>query len=112
MPNPIVPEQAAALPPVEPSPHDRWSGFTWFWLAWAASFAVVEAIALQQDKSRLDRTKRTLSSNTRTAFGWDSISGRAVDVPWGRVRRTAFVCLAAWFPEHVRQLGRHHNLEV
>jgi hypothetical protein len=107
-----VPEQAAALPPVPPSPSDRWSWFTAFWLGWAVAGAVVEAIALAQDKAEVDRVKRTLSSNTRTLFGWDSISGRPIEVRWGRLRRTAFVCLAAWFPEHVRQLGRTHNLEV
>jgi hypothetical protein len=76
------------------------------WLAWAISAAAVEAFALYRDKQEQDRVKRTLSSNTRTAFGWDSITGQPLDVRFGRTRRTAFICLAAWFPQHVQQLGR------
>ena len=73
---------------------------------------MVEAVALREDAKTRDRVKRTLSSNTRTLFGWDSVSGRPLTVAGGRIRRLAFICLAAWFPEHVRQLGRGHDLEV
>jgi hypothetical protein len=110
--NPIVPEQAAASPPVPKSRFDRYSPYTAFWLVWAVSAAVVEALALYQDKQKVDRIKRTLSSNTRTAFGWDSITGRPLEVRFGKLRRVAFICLAAWFPQHVQQLGRTQGHSV
>jgi hypothetical protein len=110
--NPLVPEQAAASPPVPKSRADRYGAFTVFWLAWALSAAAVEALALYRDKQETDRVKRTLSSNTRTAFGWDSITGRPLDVPFGKLRRVAFICLVAWFPQHVQQLGRTQGHSV
>jgi hypothetical protein len=112
MTNPIVPPQAAAQPPIPKSRADRYGAFTVYWLAWAISAALVEALALYRDKQEQDRVKRTLSSNTRTAFGWDSITGQPLDVPWGKLRRTAFICLAAWFPQHVQQLGRTQGHSV
>jgi hypothetical protein len=112
MPNPLVPEQAAAQPPIPKNRHDRYSPYTAFWLTWAISAAAVEAVALYQDKQQTDRTKRTLSSNTRTAFGWDSITGQPLNVKYGKLRRVAFICLAAWFPQHVQQLGRTQGHSV
>jgi cyanate permease len=112
MTNPIVPEQAAAQPPVPKSRLDRYGAFTAFWCAWAIAAALVEALAIYRDKQEQDRVKRTLSSNTRTAFGWDSITGKPLAVQWGRTRRTAFICLVAWFPAHVQQLGRSQGHSV
>jgi hypothetical protein len=86
----------------EPDPRDRWSWFTWFWLAWAAAFGIVEAIALAQDRKHHDRVKRTLSSNTRRLTGWDSVSGQPIEVRWGRPRRASFIMAMAWFNEHIK----------
>jgi hypothetical protein len=105
MPNPIVPEAAAAAPEVAPSPQDRWSSYSWFWAGWVAAAAVVETRAIWQDARIIDRVKRTLSSNTRTAFAWDSITGQPLDVPFGRLRRAAFIMLCAWFVEHIKRNG-------
>lgn len=88
--------------PVEPDPRDRWSWFTWFWLAWAGAFAVVEAVAIRRDGQTQDRVKRTLSSNTRTLTGWDSVSGQPVEVRYGRLRRASFIMAMAWFNEHIK----------
>ena len=107
--NPIVPEAAAAAPEVRKDPRDRWSWYSWFWLAWAVAFGVVEAAAIWQDRGNPDRVKRTLSSNTRTVFAWDSISGNPLDVPYGRIRRSAFIMLCAWFVEHIKRNGGTHE---
>ena len=110
--NPIVPEVQAAKPAVPKDPADRYSIFTKIWIGIAVATTVTEVIALQQDKRNPDRVKRTLSSNTRTLFAWDSITGRPLEVRYGRLRRTAFICLMAWLPQHIQQLGRHHGLKV
>lgn len=112
MANPLIPPQAAASPPIPKSRFDRYGAFTVFWTGWILSGAAVEALALYRDKQEQDRVKRTLSSNTRTAFGWDSITGRPLDVRFGKVRRVAFICLVAWFPAHVQQLGRPQGHSV
>jgi hypothetical protein len=112
VPNPLVPESAAAAPEAPKDPRDAWSWFTWFWAAWALIFGIVEAIAIWQDKGNLDRVKRTLSSNTRTAFAWDSITGRPLDVPWGRLRRAGFIMLCAWFVEHIKRNGGTQELKL
>lgn len=90
------------MPLREPDSRDRWSWFTWFWLAWTAAFGLVEAIALAQDRKHRDRVKRTLSSNMRRLTGWDSVSGQAIEVKWGRPRRASFVMAMAWFLEHIK----------
>ena len=110
--NPLVPESAAAAPIVKADPRDRWSWYSKFWLAWAVSFAVVEAHALWQDSKHDDRVKRTLSSNTRRLTGWDSISGQPIDVKFGPARRSAFVMFMAWFGEHIRRNGGTKELKI
>jgi len=95
------------ISPTMPSPFDR---FDWRWATyWAiwffVGFGVPEWIALHQDEKYQDRVKRTLSSVTRFATAWDTITGLPLDVPWGRVRRLLFVILVAWFPFHIIRPG-------
>jgi hypothetical protein len=110
--NPLIPPSAAAAPIAQPDPRDRWSWFTWFWAAWFTSMLAVEAVAIWQDSRHPDKVKRTLSSNTRRATGWDSITGQPLDVPLGRLRRAGFVMFMAWFGEHIRRNGGTSELRV
>ena len=105
MANPLLPD-APVTEPVAPNPNDRYSTFTKLWVCWVAAFAIVEAAAVYQDKRSPDRVKRTLSSNLRTWFATDSITGVPVNVPYGKLRRIAFVCASAWLIEHLKQQGR------
>ena len=91
--------------PVPKSPRDRYSPFTWAWIIIAAVSCAVEGVAFYQDAQTADRVKRTLSSNARALFAWDSITGQPLDVPWGRLRRTALICLLAWLTEHLKRSG-------
>jgi hypothetical protein len=110
--NPIVPEASAAAPEALPSPWDRWTWFSAFWAVWVVMGAVVEWRALREDRVSRDRDKRTLSSNTRRVFAWDSITGQPLAVRYGRTRRAAFIMLAAWFVEHIKRNGGTTELKV
>ena len=105
MANPIMPDSAIAAP-IAPNPADRYSGFTKTWLAWVAAFAIVEALAVWQDRKTHDRVKRTLSSNVRTWFATDSITGIPLNAPYGKLRRIALLFLMTWLVEHFKQQGR------
>jgi hypothetical protein len=94
------------MEPIPQDPRDEYSGFTWLWAGWVVAFAVIESVAVWQDKRHPDRVKRTLSSNARTVFATDSITGIPLDAPYGRLRRTALLFLMSWLSEHLRQQKR------
>jgi hypothetical protein len=97
----ILPDTANLL--AQPNPRDRLSGYAIGWGVWFAGFAVLEAVALHQDRKHHDRIKRTLSSNLRYIFATDSITGIPVDVKHGKLRRLALITFLAWFSEHLRR---------
>lgn len=105
MANPLIPD-GHITEPIPPNPEDEYSPFTPLWVGWIGAFIVIEAIAVWQDKKHPDRVKRTLSSNMRTWFGSDSVTGIPVDVPYGRLRRTALLFGSVWISEHLKQQGR------
>lgn len=105
MENPLLPSSPIAAP-IPPNSADRYSGFTRLWLAWAVAFVVIESVAVWQDRKHHDRVKRTLSSNARTLFATDSITGIPLDAPYGRLRRTALLFGSVWVAEHLRQQKR------
>lgn len=89
-----------------PDQRDRWTGFSVYWLLWlVVGFGLPEYLAIRLDAKHQDRAKRTLSSNTRRALGYDSITGRQVDVPYGKTRRLSFVVFMAWFTDHIKIKG-------
>lgn len=91
---------------VAPDPRDRPTAFTAYWAGWLVlGFGIPEALAIHLDKKKKDRAKRTLSSNTRWATGYDSITGQQVDVRFGRLRRLAFIVFMAWFADHIKTKG-------
>jgi hypothetical protein len=92
--------------PIEPNPRDRYSPFTWAWLGLLGAGAVLEAVAMWQDRKHHDRVKRTLSSNARTWFATDSITGIPLSAPYGKTRRTILLFITAWLPEHLKQQRR------
>jgi hypothetical protein len=98
-----------ALPvePVAPNPNDQLTGYTVAWGLWVLAFAVVEGIALHQERKHDDRRKRTLSANLRAVFATDSVTGVPLDVPFGRVRRFILgVALGpGWLPTHLSREG-------
>lgn len=71
------------------------------------AFAVIEGVALHQEKEHDDRMKRTLSANLRYVFATDSVTGVPLDVPLGRLRRFALgVALGpGWLPNHLGREG-------
>lgn len=103
--NPLMPD-GPIVAPIPPNPADQYSIFTKLWLTWVAAFVVVESVAVWQDKVHDDRVKRTLSSNARTWFATDSITGIPLDAPYGKLRRLALLFLLAWLAEHLKQQGR------
>jgi hypothetical protein len=105
MDNPLLPSSPIAAP-IPPNPGDRYSVFTKLWLGWVAAFAVIESIAVWQDRAHHDRVKRTLSSNVRRWFATDSITGIPLDAPYGRLRRIALLFLITWLGEHLKQQKR------
>lgn len=92
--------------PQPPSPLDRldWRWAT-VWILWGLFFVVAETLALRADAASPDRVKRTLSSNTRYATAWDTLTGMPLEVRFGKLRRLAFVLLVAWFPIHITRPG-------
>jgi len=103
--NPLLPSSPVAAP-MAPNPADRYSVFTKLWLGWVAAFAVIESLAMWQDRKHRDRVKRTLSSNMRRWFATDSITGIPLNAPYGKLRRIALLFLMSWLSEHFRQQGR------
>lgn len=103
--NPLLPD-SPIVAPIPPNPADRYSVFTKLWLTWAALFVAVESVAVYLDRKNHDRVKRTLSSNVRTAFATDSITGIPLAAPYGKLRRLALLFLLAWLAEHLKQQGR------
>ena len=103
--NPLKPD-SPIVAPIPPNPADRYSVFTKLWLGWAALFVAVESVAVYQDRKNHDRVKRTLSSNTRTWFATDSITGIPLDAPYGRLRRIALLFGTTWLGEHLKQQKR------
>jgi hypothetical protein len=97
---------APIVAPIPPNPADRYSVFTKLWLSWVAAFVVIESVAVWQDRRNPDRVKRTLSSNARTVFATDSITGIPLDAPYGRLRRLALLFLTTWLGEHLKQQKR------
>ena len=93
--------------PVSPNPADKLTGYAIAWALWVVSFAVIEGIALHQEKRHDDRVKRTLSANLRYVFATDSVTGVPLDVPLGRLRRFALgVALGpGWLPSHLSREG-------
>ena len=73
--------------PVPKNPRDHYSEFTKAWIAITAVSCAVEGYAFYRDSVTPDRVKRTLSSNARALFAWDSITGQPLKVPWGRLRQ-------------------------
>src|SRR5215216_939308 len=115
MSNPVVPEAMAAGDPVPPDPRDKLGALAKFWMAWLAAFCIAEGIALYIEKKRRDagnkdRVKRTLSAFTRWLGGWNSTTGQPVDVPYGRLRRAAFIMFCAWFVEHIKRTGTENRV--
>ena len=88
-----------------PDPDDRLSGFTVAWAAWVVAFALIEGYALHQDAKHRDRVKRTLSSNIRYLAATDSVTGVALAVPAGRLRRFALSTGINWFSHHIGREG-------
>lgn len=93
--------------PVTPNPNDRLSGYAIGWLGFVAYFAVLEAIAIHQDKVHDDRVKRTLSANLRYVFATDSVTGVPLNVKFGQLRRFALgIALGpGWLPAHLGREG-------
>jgi len=92
---------------VRPHPDDRLSGYAIGWAVFVAYFAVLESVAIHQDRVHPDRVKRTLSANLRYVFATDSITGVPLQVPLGRLRRFALgVALGpGWLPTHLAREG-------
>lgn len=91
--------------PKPKNPEDRLSGYAIGWLGFVTYFAALEAIAIHQDAKHDDRVKRTLSSNLRYVFATDSIDGRPLRVPFGKLRRLAFQSASNWLETHIQQPG-------
>jgi hypothetical protein len=103
--NPLLPDTPISEP-VAPNPADRYSIFTKLWLSWVAAFIVIESIAVWKDRRSPDRVKRTFSSNARTWFATDSVTGIPLEAPYGRLRRIALLFLTTWLGEHLKQQKR------
>ena len=67
--------------------------WTWLWLAWVAAFAVIEGVAIANDKD-----DDTLSEHFRAWFRTDVRLGRTV---WLVVSG----CFGAWFVTHIAVAG-------
>lgn len=92
--------------------NSKWSGYSAYWLGWLVlGFGIPEALAIRADKKARDHVARTLSSNTRKFTGYDSITGRRVDVRYGKLRRLAFITFMAWFTDHIK-LKNNNDREV
>jgi hypothetical protein len=94
------------MEPIPQDPRDEYSGFTKLWLGWIAAFVVIEGVAVWQDRKHPDRVKRTLSSNARTWFATDSVTGIPLEAKYGKPRRIALLFLTTWLGEHLKQQKR------
>jgi hypothetical protein len=96
-------EPIPATPPALRTPHplDQYTWGSKVWAVLCSSALALEAYGLWYDKRHPgNRQKWTLTSNARTWFGWDSITGEPLDVPYGSLRRSALVMFLAWLTNH------------
>jgi len=90
----------------QPNPRDEWTPGTKLWVVIVGAASALEAFGLWYDaKHPGNRRKWTLTSNARTAAGFDSVTGEALDVPLGRLRRSALVMALAWLGYHWTRKG-------
>lgn len=90
----------------KPDPRDQWTWGSRVWAIICAAGALTEAYGLWYDHTHPgNRKKWTLTSNARTAAGFDSITGEALDVPYGRLRRSALVMFLGWLGYHWTRKG-------
>jgi hypothetical protein len=92
---------------VPKDPRDRLSGYVVAWGLWVLVGAVIEAKALYEDRLHHDRVKRTFSSNLRSIFATDSVTGIPLDVRFGKTRRFLLTVAVGpgWLPAHLTRKG-------
>ena len=96
----------SSVPPVPPkvyeqNPEDEFTSGSKAWLAIIITSGVLEAYALWYDHTHPgNRKKWTLTSNVRTAGGFDSVTGSPIDVKFGTTRRVAVLLGCTWLLHH------------
>lgn len=95
------------MPELKPKdPRDEYTPGTKVWAVIVSTGLALEAFGLIYDwRHPGNRKKWTLSSNATTWAGFDSVTHEPLDVPYGRLRRSALIMFLAWVTQHWTRKG-------